>query len=142
MRTTRIPLVPLVVAALVLGSGCARTDWIQSTLVTVDVTGVWLGSMGTGNVSREVRLELEQQGPKATGYLRQVGPGMGIQPLLTGPVEGDIGGDVFTFRMTSGSARGEMTVNGDEMKGYVSMGSQQPISLRRVDSTVPRRSQP
>ena len=30
----------LVVSALALGSGCARPDWIQSTRVTVDVTGV------------------------------------------------------------------------------------------------------
>jgi hypothetical protein len=31
---------------LVLGSGCAKPDWIQSTLVTVDVTGTWLGVRG------------------------------------------------------------------------------------------------
>jgi hypothetical protein len=29
----------LVVVALVFGSGCAKQDWIDRTLVTVDVTG-------------------------------------------------------------------------------------------------------
>ena len=27
--------------ALVLASGCAQQDWIDRTLVTVDVTGIW-----------------------------------------------------------------------------------------------------
>ena len=36
----------IIVAALAFGSGCARTDWIERTLVTVDVTGTWYGSVG------------------------------------------------------------------------------------------------
>jgi len=51
-------------AILAFGSGCAKPDWIQGTLVTVDVTGVWIGSVGRGNTSNEVRLQLEQQGAK------------------------------------------------------------------------------
>jgi hypothetical protein len=38
----------LIVAAVVLGSGCARSDWIERTLVTADVTGTWSGSTGGG----------------------------------------------------------------------------------------------
>ena len=30
--------------ALMLASGCAQKDWIDRTLVTVDVTGVWEGT--------------------------------------------------------------------------------------------------
>jgi hypothetical protein len=33
----------LTLAALAFGSGCAKTDWIGRTLVTVDVTGSWYG---------------------------------------------------------------------------------------------------
>ena len=33
----------LVATALVLGSGCVKQDWIDRTLVTVDVTGNWHG---------------------------------------------------------------------------------------------------
>jgi hypothetical protein len=29
----------LIVATLLAGVGCAKTDWIERTLVTVDVTG-------------------------------------------------------------------------------------------------------
>jgi hypothetical protein len=44
-----------VAAGLLLGSGCvSRPDWIEATLVTVDVTGVWYGpgasQAGTGLV--------------------------------------------------------------------------------------------
>jgi hypothetical protein len=35
---------PLLIAAtLVFGSGCAKTDWIDRTLVTVDIAGSWFG---------------------------------------------------------------------------------------------------
>jgi len=34
-----------VFVALVFASGCAQKDWIDRTLVTVDVTGVWSGSL-------------------------------------------------------------------------------------------------
>jgi len=36
----------ILVTVLVFGSGCAKPDWIQQTLVTVDVTGTWLDTAG------------------------------------------------------------------------------------------------
>src|SRR4030095_9084697 len=33
-------------------------NWIEQTLVTVDITGTWVGSVGTGNNHAEIRLEL------------------------------------------------------------------------------------
>ena len=33
----------ILVAVLALGSGYAKSDWIQQTLVTVDVTRTWVG---------------------------------------------------------------------------------------------------
>ena len=36
----------LIATTLEIGSGCAKPDWIDGTLVTVDVTGTWTGSVG------------------------------------------------------------------------------------------------
>src|SRR5262245_61511688 len=88
---------------LALQSACARKDWIEQTLVTVDVTGTWIGNvMSVGVYSGpEVRLELEQQGSKVTGYFRALPP----HPqwgFVNGPVEGTVAGDVFTFKLTTG----------------------------------------
>src|SRR6266404_8545780 len=47
--------------ALMWGVGCASPDWIERTLVTVDVTGTWEGSAARSN-SGTFQLSLEQQG--------------------------------------------------------------------------------
>jgi hypothetical protein len=60
----------LIAATLLLVSGCAKTDWIDRTLVTVDVSGTWYGTSPGSPVSREIRLELEQQGPVVKGSER------------------------------------------------------------------------
>ena len=121
----------LVVAAL--ASGCAKPDWIQQTLVTVDVTGQWVGSIGKGNFSREVWLKLEQQGSKVTGTFQPISAS--LTPGRYGPIDGAVSGDVFSFQTTSRSVQGKMTVSGDEMNGSVSWADgPSPIFLRRVDS--------
>jgi hypothetical protein len=66
--TTRLFLV----ATLAFGFGCARTDWIDRTLVTVDVTGIWSGSIiaaGGGGAAgaRDVVFELEEKGLTVKG---------------------------------------------------------------------------
>ena len=129
-----IPLVLVLAAAL--GSGCARSDWIERTLVTVDVTGVWLGSMGTANQSVEVRFELGQQGSKVKGDFRVVGGAYShaVAGARSGPIDGTLAGDVFRFTQTNGVLVGETTVSGDEMTGYASAGSRFPLSLRRINS--------
>jgi hypothetical protein len=66
----------LVTTALVFsGSGCAaKQDWIDRTLVTVDVTGTWSGSvteLAVMSAHAPVLLfELEQQGSTVKGYMR------------------------------------------------------------------------
>src|SRR5260370_15050473 len=101
----------LVAAALAFASGCAKTDWIDRTQVTVDVTGSW-ERVGASTL----RLELNQQGPNVTGYLRLTGfastPG-------SGPIVGSVAGDTFRFRQVNGSGEGEMTVSGDDMTGQI-----------------------
>jgi len=57
----------VIAAALVFASGCAQKDWIDRTLVTVDVTGTWQGThQGTGMV---VEFELKQEGSTVKGFM-------------------------------------------------------------------------
>ena len=115
--------------ALMLASGCARSpDWIEQTLVTVDVTGVWRGTLTLASGVFPWELTLQQVGPKVTGQLRQE-----VNSASSGPIEGTVNGDMFSFR-TSRGATGTLQVNGDEMTGtgYPASGIGEAIyNLRR-----------
>jgi hypothetical protein len=127
--------------ALVLASGCAQQDWIDRTLVTVDVTGVWQGraTVTSGGVgSLDVVCILQQQGAKVTGEVT----GEVKYPLTpasvqrTSPegiqIEGKVSGDTFTFHEMSGpTLHAEFKVNGDEMTGYWARITTQTVTLRR-----------
>jgi hypothetical protein len=110
----------LVIGLFVLvASGCARPDWIEQTLVTVDVTGVWRGRMtgsapGSGSGSMSMEITLQQSGPKVTGRYTFSGFTAG-----GGSVEGTVSGDMFRLHDTRGvgGLSGELQVNGDEMTG-------------------------
>jgi hypothetical protein len=125
----------ILVAALACGLGCARSDWIDRTLVTVDVTGAWEGTFPLGYA---VQLNLEQQGPQVKGFFRFGGQ----HPCyLTGSIEGTVSGDVFSFRQTNAPLTGQVTVRGDEMSGGGNGGCGNfPITLRRVNSFSPSTS--
>jgi len=135
-----------VAAALVLGSCVRQQDWIDRTLVTVDVTGVWEGTFtGTGG-SGGVMFVLQQQGPKVKGEMK-------LPPVPTVPtgarrppgdsaarieaegglqVEGTVSGDLFTFHFVKDpQGYGEFQVNGDEMIGSWSRLYKQACTLRR-----------
>ena len=117
----------LIAATLAFGLGCTSTDWIDRTLVTVDVDGSWREST-TGFFW----LDLKQEGTKVTGSLGMLGPTS--PPGRGDKVEGTLAGDTFSFKEVSGSMQGEMTVSGDEMSGRVShhlFGTRQ-VSLRRT----------
>ena len=136
MRTvTRL----LIAAALTFGSGCAQKDWIDRTLVTVNVTGTWEGSMAEKGLN--FKFELEQQGSVVKGFVRY----RGANPLpggsTGGPIDGTITGDVFRFNDSRGTVEGELTVSGDEMTGVVSYFGQRQLSLQRVDPS-PRPASP
>jgi hypothetical protein len=132
---------PLIVAGtLLLGSACAtRRDWIEATLVTVDVNGVWSGDapMQAGTALALV-LELTQEGSKVTGSMR-IG---GYWGQYGGRVEGRVTGDLFQFSHLSHPIKGEATVDGDEMKGQLVWLHVGEFRLRRVDRSVPTRPQP
>ena len=65
--------------ALAMSSGCAKTDWIDRTLVTVDVTGTWSGSITGPGGSRVYVFELEQQGSTVTGAMRMSGAELSLE---------------------------------------------------------------
>jgi len=117
--------------SMVLCAACARSDWIDRTLVTENVTGVWSGSMEGSPVSAQVQLELRQQGAKVTGEMKVPQPGtysFGSSILI----EGNVAGDVFTFRDQRGVFSGELTVGGDDMVGRIlSQWGVQRASLHR-----------
>jgi len=125
------------VALLLLGASCAKQDWIDRTLVTVDVTGTWHGTTtGPGTSvaesgTQELWLDLEQAGSKVTGAAR-FNPDQGM--AQSGPIEGTISGDHFSYRLLRGGPSFiELTVSGNEMTGLV---SGRPFSFHRVDPSA------
>ena len=139
----------LIAAVLLFSIGCTRPDWIASTLVTVDVTGVWQGPVPggarAGGGARNITLNLEQEGPKVKGTMES-GDATGWRG--SGPLAGSVGGDTFHFTVVSHggeSSRGELTVSGDEMVGDVTFPAMEGsrtvrLLLRRVDAPAsPRR---
>ena len=121
----------LLAAALAFGSGCAQKDWIDRTLVTVDVTGTWYGGVRGGGATSDLLFELEQQGATVKGSMRMTP--FWVTPV---PIDGTVAGDVFRFRNARSSVEGEMTVSGDEMSGRISGGwGTRQFSVRRADSS-------
>jgi len=122
---------------LTMDAGCASTDWIDRTLVTVDVTGTWSGTVGGGLSpfqTPDLLFELEQQGSRVKGSLR-------VMPGGLAKLDGTVAGDVFRFKALGAYANnrdmeGEVMVSGDEMSGRMSTPvlGDRPLSLRRVDS--------
>ena len=124
MRTARWLVMGLLV---VVGSGCARADWIENTLVIADVTGVWTGRW------QSVELNLTQSGPNVTGTLTMTGSGANAAPPVTGaPIQGTVNGDVLRFNATATYSSFELVVNGDQMTGsYFNRDRRVAINLVR-----------
>ena len=126
----------ILVTVLVFGSGCAKPDWIQQTLVTVDVTGTWLDTAG------KLELNLEQQGAKVTGSMVYLA---GSASRVPGAIDG--GGrrcvPIQANEWKQSTTTGEMTESGDEMTGNVRsvIGTRGQATLRRLNSSAPPRSQ-
>jgi hypothetical protein len=125
-----------VAAGFLSGSGCAsRPDWIESTLVTVDVSGIWSGAAaGPPGLDVPFVLELIQEGAKVTGSMRITG----YFGRYGGPVEGRVIGDRFQFRQLSNTIDGEATVDGDQMKGRLQWWSAGEFRLQRIERSPTR----
>ena len=103
-------------ALLAVGlAGCAKPDWIESTLVTVDVTGQWKGRVA----DLPTEMTLRQRGSLVTGEATV----LGHQYAKGGAVTGDVSGDVLRLRQTDGRWRFELTVADDEMTGSANAGA-------------------
>ena len=128
MRPTRWLLIVLSLASF----GCASGPAAPVAPPTVDVTGRWTGGWSVpGIAAGHAWVTLQQSGAKVTGEIRITGtpdnnPG--------GPVEGIIEGNVLTFRWRNrnGEAKGEFTVNGDEMSGTTSLIARLQWNLTRA----------
>ena len=135
---TRLLLAGLLAAPLFLGLGCAKAPWVDRTVITEDVNGVWLGFMARPNgepiVNGQLRLELQQRASRVTGsvYASSAWLGSGGRPSL--PIEGSMADDVLTFKDERSILIGELTVNGDEMTGRGFVG-RRPVTftLRRLE---------
>jgi hypothetical protein len=103
----------LVALMLLAASGCARPDWIESTLVTVDVSGTWSGTHGTP-ARGDAELSLVQRGARVAGRIKMTG-------ITEQPVEGVVHGDVLRVQQVGGGLTGELIVDVDEMTGVVSL---------------------
>ena len=121
---------PLVVT-LAFSSACARSDWIERTLVTVDVSGSWYGTI-KASTTQQVWLDLKQEGAKVSGSIL-FKPDQSTNS--SGPIEGTISGDILRYKLVRGSSYVELTVSGDEMNGVV---AGRAISLQRSASALPR----
>ena len=109
------PVWVAIVVAFMFAS-CARQDWIDRTLVTESVAGTWSGTMTGASRGAVVLLELQQQGAKVTGVINM--PAYGAS--FSGRIDGNVAGDVFTFKDDRGAYSGELTVAGDDMVGQIS----------------------
>ena len=104
---------------LLIASGCARSDWIERTLVTVDVTGRWIGTWSGSGTADNFEMTLRQTGPKATGDVSV--PGGALAHDLSGPIMATISGDVLSFSRPDGRLRGDVVVAVDEMSGTLTL---------------------
>jgi hypothetical protein len=88
-------MVTCLVLAVALASvlACTRNDWIDRTLATENVTGVWSGSIGESTFFRDVRLELQHEAGKVSRLIP-------FLPFLRGStsasIESSVAGDTFT----------------------------------------------
>ena len=103
----------MLAALLAAALGCARADWVDKTLVTVDVTGEWRGTYVRGNLRGSIAMKLEQRGAKVSGTVEFSSPWGAV-----GDVAGTVTGDTLRFE---GANRlgGELAVGVDEMAGFL-----------------------
>lgn len=122
----------LLVAALgVTGCGTAGVG-----PPTVDVTGFWTGTWSAPNMgSSTVDFRLQQKGADVTGDLvwrgSMEGPRAGASLNPTGALKGTVAGRIFSFDRSPSPVKGDLTVEGDEMRGIVTTTQDAVVRLRR-----------
>src|SRR5262245_66553084 len=102
----------LLAISLAICLGCAKQDWIDRTLVTVDVTGAWSGELlsrgGAGGMAQRstVSLTLDQKGSRVTGAFEVVATEFALFSSLgarrSGGVEGTVAGGALMISVSNG----------------------------------------
>ena len=109
--------------------GCASsapsTSAVSAGSAPADIAGTWIGFIGQGGFSSDIRYELQQDGAKVTGRANATVLGGGWVNL-----EGTVTGDTFAYGISGRTCCAELTVKGDEMSGRTTGGA--PVSIRRV----------
>ena len=131
MRLLTVRVCVLVVVFVVIG--CARSDWIESTLVTADVTGAWSGRP-VGPVAAPVVMELilQQAGTLVKGTVTLKGA-QNSPPIENAPIQGTINGDLVRLGSVSFYDSFEFVVSGDQMiGGFSSRSGRLTVTLVRM----------
>ncbi len=112
---------------ILLSSGCASLQDASNASPSVDVNGTWLGSwsLGSGIGGGPFELRLQQTGSTVRGEVTV--PGFAAN---SGPLEGSVADNELSYRLLSGGGGGELTVAGNEMRGY-STATGSKLFLRR-----------
>lgn len=123
----------LLVAAALSALGCGTAGVGPPT---VDVTGFWTGTWSAPNMgSGTLDFRLEQKGTAVTGDLiwrgSMEGPRAGASLNPTGALKGTVAGRTFSFDRAPWPVKGDLTVEGDVMKGIVTMSQAAMVTVRR-----------
>ena len=99
---------------------------------------------GQPMISFEARFDLQQKAAKVTGSFQTTSYPVGTDNRGPSTIKGSIANDVLTFEVARAILIGELTIDGDEMKGNGLVGNSRRVSitLRRVEVAAPPGSPP
>ena len=107
----------LMVLVMLVAAGCAGGVGPATVAPTVDITGKWVGSWVATNPalgSGAIEMTVKQTGSQYSGNLLVTG----APTNPTGPTQGIVSGNEVHM-MQPGNFTGNLTVQGDTMKGNV-----------------------
>lgn len=122
--SARAALGALLATLLVAAVACSTT---QLAPPAVNVTGNWLGTWQYDNIQSgngDLRGTFEQSGQNLTGRFNVTGPVLNHVATVTGAVSGS---DILLTQPASG----RLTVNGNQITGYINGLSPARVTLRK-----------
>jgi len=120
----------LISLGCILLAGCAMSAQSDSSrsAPTVDVTGTWWGEWPGSFATIPFTMTLKQVNADVTGDIAFGGGTQQHSMVSSGPINGAVSGDKFSFWSSRGAA-GDATVRASEMLGSTRTG--QPLVIRR-----------
>ena len=111
-----------------LAVGCSSAPLVPPGVL--DVTGTWDGVWNGGAIGAgRVSLVLKQTGTNVHGEL-SISGALAIS-ATDGPIDGRVAGNTFSFEQPAGFIEAQMTVDGEQMKGYATGRLMLAMSLQR-----------